>query len=96
MTLQNPIKTSWLGFRITRRLFFASQFQQSAKLRSNKEVLDQADFILRLDWACYDARLAKKPIPGNLSTNVVLERHHSFNWLIRYENQEWDDVSTDT
>jgi hypothetical protein len=74
----------------------ASQFRQLAKLRSKKEVLDQADLILRLDWACYDARLAKKPIPGNLSTDVVLERHHSLNWLIRYENQEWDDVSTDT
>lgn len=73
-----------------------SKFRQSAKLRGKKEVLDQADLILRLDWACYDTRLAKKPIPGNLSTDIVLERHHSLNWLIRYENQDWDDVSTDT
>jgi hypothetical protein len=72
------------------------QFRQRAKLRRKKEILDQVDFILRLDWACTEARLAKKPAPGNLSTDIVLERHHSLNWLIQYGNQEWDDVSTDT
>jgi hypothetical protein len=72
------------------------QFRQQAKLRSKKELLDQADLILRLGWACDEARLAKKPAPGNLSTDIVLERHHSLNWLITYMNQEWDDVSTDT
>ena len=28
--------------------------------------------------------------------DVVIERHHALNWLIGYENQQWDDVSTDT
>ena len=73
-----------------------AQFRQRAKLRSKKELLDQADLILRLGWACDEARLAKKPAPGNLSSDIVLERHHSLNWLIQYMNQDWDDVSVDT
>lgn len=73
-----------------------SQFRQRAALRSKKELLDQADLILRLDWACYDARQGNKPMPGDLNWEVVLERHHALNWLITYMDQAWDDVSTDT
>lgn len=73
-----------------------AQFRERAKLRSKKELLDQADLILRLDWACTEARLKKEPAPGGLNSEVVLERHHALNWLIKYGNQEWDDVSTDT
>lgn len=74
----------------------AAQFRQRATLRSKKEVLDQADLILRLDWACTEARLAQKPMPGNLNSEIIMERHHSLNWLITYMDQAWDDVSTDT
>jgi hypothetical protein len=73
-----------------------AQFRQRAKLRSKKEILDQADLILRLDWACTEARLKKQPAPGELNSDAVVERHHALNWLIKYGDQEWDDVSTDT
>jgi len=73
-----------------------AQFRQRARMRSKKELLDQADLVLRLGWACDEARLAQQPAPGNLSPDVVLERHHSLNWLIRYAGQAWDEVSTDT
>jgi hypothetical protein len=72
------------------------QFRQKAKLRTKKEILDQADLILRLDWACVSARVKKEPAPGNLDKGVVFERHHSLNWLINYMNQDWDNVTTDT
>ncbi len=72
------------------------QFRQKAKLRSKKEILDQADLILRLDWACVSARVKNEPAPSNLDKGVVLERHHSLNWLINYMNQDWDNVTTDT
>ncbi len=72
------------------------QFRDKAKLRSRKEILDAADLILRLDWACVNASVNKQPSPGNLDSQVVYERHLSLNWLINYLNQEWDDVSTDT
>lgn len=73
-----------------------AQFRERAKLRSKKEILDQADLILRLDWACTEARLQKQPAPGELNSDAVVERHHALNWLIQYGGQEWDDVSTDT
>ena len=72
------------------------QFRQKAKLRTKKEILDQADLTLRLDWACVSARVKGLPAPGSLDKGVVFERHHSLNWLINYMNQEWDNVTTDT
>lgn len=71
-------------------------FRQKAKLRSKREILDQADLILRLDWACVNARIKNEPAPSQLYSSVVVERHHTLNWLINYMNQNWDDVSTDT
>lgn len=71
-------------------------FRQHARLRSKAELLDAADLILRLDWACVNARLKNQPPPGGLDKSVVVERHHALNWLIRYLNQDWDDVRTDT
>ncbi len=72
------------------------QFRQKAKLRTKKEILDQADLILRLDWACVSARVKNQSAPSNLDKGVVFERHHSLNWLINYMNQDWDNVTTDT
>lgn len=72
------------------------QFRQKAKLRSKKEILDQVDLILRLHWACVDARVNNRPTPGVLDNSVVMERHYALNWLIRYMDQMWDDVTIDT
>ena len=73
-----------------------TKFREQAKLRTKKEILDQADLILRLHWACVNARVKNEEAPGGLNASVVYERHYSLNWLIRYLDQEWDDVSTDT
>ena len=72
------------------------QFKQKAKLRTKKEILDQADLILRLNWACVSASENDQVAPGGLDRGVVFERHHSLNWLISYLNQPWDEVTTDT
>lgn len=71
-------------------------FRQKAKLRTKKEILDQADLILRLHWACVSARVKGQSAPSNLDKGVVFERHHSLNWLINYMKQDWDNVTTDT
>jgi hypothetical protein len=71
-------------------------FRQKAKLRSKKEILDQADLILRLHWACVSARVKGEQPPGGLDKSVVFERHHTLNWLINYMEQMWDNVTTDT
>ena len=81
------------------RLFFSipeSALRQKMRPRSRKEILDQADLILRLDWACVDARMKKQPAPAGLNGDVVYERHYVLNWLITDGGQAWDDVTTDT
>ncbi|BDD01480.1 hypothetical protein PEPS_37600 (plasmid) [Persicobacter psychrovividus] len=72
------------------------EFRKKSKLRSKEEILDQADLILRLDWACVNARVKNEVAPGGLNSSVVYERHYALNWLIKYLNQDWDNVSTDT
>lgn len=72
------------------------QFRADATLRSKAEILDAADQILRYNWAITSERLKAQGPPGNLNSSVVFERHYALNWLVRYMNQDWDDVSTDT
>lgn len=72
------------------------KFRQNAKLRTKKEILEQADLILRLNWACVSARIKNETAPSGLNSSVVYERHYSLNWLIQLMNQEWDKVTTDT
>ena len=66
-----------------------------AKPRAMTEILDAADLYYRLHWATTDLRLkGKKSEAAN--EEIIAERHRALNWLIRYMNQEWDDVTTDT
>lgn len=57
-----------------------SEFEQAVKLRSKRELLDAADFIYRLDWACTDAGLNGFPAPGGILPDVVMERHRALFW----------------
>ena len=77
------------------------EFRNKSKLRGKTEILDQADLILRLHWACVNEQLKPVARPSkedmlDLDKSVVFERHHSLNWLINYMNQEWDNITTDT
>ncbi|TCD02113.1 DUF4272 domain-containing protein [Pedobacter frigidisoli] len=72
------------------------EFRDDAKLRSKVEILDQADLILRLDWACVNASVKNEVAPSGLDKSIVYERHYSLNWLIKFLNQDWDKVTTDT
>lgn len=74
----------------------AAAFRAKATLRSADELLDQADLIYRYAWACVDARVRGTPAPPGVDCEVVQERHYVLNWLIGYQHQAWDDVSTDT
>lgn len=72
------------------------EFRSTAKLRTKEEILDQADLILRLNWACVNARVKNEVAPSGLNPSVVYERHYALNWLINHLNQEWDNVTTNT
>jgi hypothetical protein len=74
----------------------AEQFLHDTRLRSQREILDQADLIYRYHWAVVDARINGKASPAGLEPGVTMERHYALNWLISYMDQAWDDISTDT
>lgn len=69
---------------------------KNAKPRSKSTILDEADLIYRMNWACTNARVKNQSASANMDAGVVYERHYALNWLIRYQNQDWDSVSTDT
>lgn len=72
------------------------EFINQAKVRSKKEILDQADLIYRIDWACTNSRVKGEDMPAQLDGSIVYERHYSLNWLINHMNADWDNISTDT
>jgi hypothetical protein len=53
--------------------------------------------VVRLlkDAGVNDARLRGNRFEG-VDCQIVLERHHALNWLIGYQDQAGDEVSTDT
>jgi len=71
-------------------------FEANAQLRSTSEILDKLDKIYRMNWACVDARIKGHQVSGNINPSIIYERHYALNWLTRYQNQEWDDVQTNT
>lgn len=68
----------------------------AAHLRTAAELLDYADYIYRLDWACVDARVNHLPNPAAMEGGVVVERHKCLNWLIGSEGADWDGVDVST
>ena len=73
-----------------------SQFIEDSELRPIAEILDQADLIYRYHWAARNARIRGQPVPAGLDPGVTQERHHALNWLIGYNEEAWDDVTTHT
>lgn len=71
-------------------------FENAAILRNKAVILDELDKIFRMNWACVDARIKGQKVAGNINPNVVYERHYALNWLTKYQNQQWDEVQTNT
>ena len=69
---------------------------ENTVIRSKKEILDKADLIYRMDWAAVDARIHGMQGPAGLEHGVVQERHKTLNWMICFDDAEWDDVYTPT
>ena len=65
----------------------------NAALRPSADIIDQLDLHLRLHWLLRDAELQGHTKPA-LRRGVLMERHHALNWLIGYEQANWDKVST--
>ncbi len=68
---------------------------ECCSLRPSTEILDAADLTYRCHWATIENQLRCRG-SDRLDPGVVYERHYAFNWLLCHQNQEWDDVTTDT
>jgi hypothetical protein len=88
-----------------------ADFVNSAKLRPKEEILDAVQLTLLQHWAIRDSYIHQREIPTDLdwtgeaemmpvrgcpTTGVVAERHHALNWLVRFNDADWDDVDTPT
>jgi len=73
----------------------ADRLIDEGRPRPAGEILDALDLHYRLHWAVRQARLDKRE-PAGLDGGVILERHHALNWLVRFEESDWDDVDTPT
>lgn len=74
------------------------ELMHKVKMRSKSEILDAADLIFRMDWACVEARIKNDlEIMGDLSSDVVVEQHKGFNWIrSAYGAENWDSVAPNT
>ena len=73
-----------------------AEFEASVNLRNASEILNELDKTYRMNWACVDARIKGEEISGGINPSVVYERHYSLNWLTNHQNQNWDDITTNT
>lgn len=68
----------------------------SLTLRPVPELLDALDRHLRLHWAVRQAGQSEQPPPAGIVPGVVYERHYTLNWLLHFEDADWDEVDTPT
>lgn len=74
-----------------------SSLMKKVTMKDSSEILDNADVIYRMDWACVDARIKGMSSPADLDAEVVVEQHKGFNWIIgAYASDDWDNISADT
>ena len=81
--------------RISNLFANPKEFIETAIIRPTTEILDVSDLIYRLHWATTDAGLNNRPVPANLNSSIVYERHYAINWVTYYA-EEWDEITTDT
>jgi hypothetical protein len=72
------------------------EFEKAVNLRYKSVILDELDKAYRMNWACVNARIKGQTVAGKLDAGIVYERHYCFNWLTNYQNQDWDNVQTNT
>jgi len=72
------------------------ELEASMYIRSKEEILDELDKVYRMNWACVDARIKGEQVSGGIHPGIVYERHYALNWLTQYQNQDWDNVQTNT
>ena len=71
-------------------------FIDTLKLRPKSTIMDKSDLIYRLHWATRQAEIDGQSPPGGLDPEIIYEWHYAINWITKYGDADWDDVTTDT
>jgi hypothetical protein len=71
-------------------------FLSRATLRSAAELHSAAEDLFNANSWCRAAKASNRPERHGYDIEVADERHRAANWLVCYENAEWDNVPTDT
>lgn len=71
-------------------------FYRKTSIHSQEEILDEADRIYRLHWACVDSRIHGQELPAGMNESIVMERRRGLFWMIGRFDEGWDDISMDT
>ena len=66
------------------------------RLRPAAEILDALDLHYRLHWHVRQSRLKLGVEAAGVDADVVMERHRTLNWLVRFGHAPWDEVDTPT
>lgn len=73
------------------------EFVDSARLRSEAELISFADECLRLHWEARDAKLRQRAPRLPVDIEIIQERHRAINWVIGCDGgASWDEVTADT
>lgn len=71
-----------------------ARFLSESALRSQDELLAEADLAYRYHWAVRNAQLKGTEAPEAVEPGIVMERHYALNWLV--QGPDWDEVDTST
>ncbi len=71
-----------------------TEFLENATLRPTDEILEVLDLHYRLSWVVHQTSAEGGTETAGLEAGVVQERHFALNWLTRFEDALWDDVTT--
>lgn len=72
------------------------EFMERTAVRRPEEILDEADRIYRLHWACVNSRVKGESAPAGMNESIVMERRRALFWLIGFGDESWDHVRMDT
>lgn len=72
------------------------QFYLKTKMRNEEEIMDEADKIYRLHWACVNSRVNGQEAPRGMDESIVMERRRGLFWMMGHRDEQWDDITMDT
>jgi hypothetical protein len=97
-SLDEPIEGGSLvsvSDRVLKNYPSLNSFLNKTKMRPQKEILDESDFIYRLHWSSRQHRRKEQNVPSNYNYSIIKERDFALRWLTDSQ-LNWDEITLDT